>query len=260
MFEIDKTAFGKFVAEQRKEKGYTQKQLAEKLFVSDKAVSKWERALSMPDISLLIPLADILEVAVTELLEGKKLDGAAEMSAGQVEVLVKKALTFSEETPEKKKEHRRRNAAVFGGCTLLAALEVLAGIWGLSGIGIDALFMSTYLWVMEGLSLVFGIYFWIFMKERLPAYYDENKISAYSDGVFRMNIPGVAFNNSNWPHMVKSLQKWSAVTMVAVPIVWLLSVALAREFWLSFLIQNVVLILYLAGMFVPLYVVGRKYG
>lgn len=43
MFEIDKTQFGEFLASQRKRKGYTQKELAQKLFISDKAVSKWER-------------------------------------------------------------------------------------------------------------------------------------------------------------------------------------------------------------------------
>ncbi len=46
MFEIDKVKFGEFVAQLRKEKGYTQKQVAAKLFVSDKAVSKWERGVS----------------------------------------------------------------------------------------------------------------------------------------------------------------------------------------------------------------------
>ena len=58
MFEIDKMQFGKFIAERRKEKGYTQKTLAQKLCVSDKAVSKWETGNSLPDVSLLIPLAD----------------------------------------------------------------------------------------------------------------------------------------------------------------------------------------------------------
>lgn len=47
MFEIDKPAFGEFLAKQRKAKGYTQKNLAEKIFVSDKAVSKWERGGSL---------------------------------------------------------------------------------------------------------------------------------------------------------------------------------------------------------------------
>ncbi len=91
MFEIDKEAFGAFLAEQRKAKGYTQKTLAEKLFVSDKAVSKWERGLSMPDISLLAPLSDILGISVTELLEGKKIDSASSIKTEEVETIVKKS-------------------------------------------------------------------------------------------------------------------------------------------------------------------------
>lgn len=46
MFEIDKAQFGAFLSAQRKEKGYTQKELAQKLFLSDKAISKWERGVS----------------------------------------------------------------------------------------------------------------------------------------------------------------------------------------------------------------------
>lgn len=46
MYEIDKEAFGTFLAQLRKEKGMTQKDLAERIFVSDKAVSKWERGVS----------------------------------------------------------------------------------------------------------------------------------------------------------------------------------------------------------------------
>lgn len=67
-YEIDRAAFGAFVAAQRKEKGCTQKELADRLFVSDKAVSKWERGLSFPDISLLVPLSQALDVTVMELL------------------------------------------------------------------------------------------------------------------------------------------------------------------------------------------------
>ena len=46
MYELDKEKFGQFVAELRKEKGYTQKELAERLYLSDKAISKWERGVS----------------------------------------------------------------------------------------------------------------------------------------------------------------------------------------------------------------------
>lgn len=257
MFEIDKEVFGRFVAEQRKEKGYTQKDLAGKLFVSDKAVSKWERGLSMPDISLLIPLADILEVSVTELLEGHKLSQTAEMGAGQVEVLVKKALAFSEDMPEKKRERRKKHAAIFGLCTLFSILGALANIWFSRQTGYER--TSSDLLFLAGMSFVFGIYFWFFMKERLPVYYDENKINAYSDWVFRLNMPGMTFNNSNWPHIVRSLRYWSAITMVTIPVVCLLLSAAFAGRW-SRSIQNAVLVLYLLGLFVPVYIAGKKYG
>ena len=55
---------GNFIAERRKAKGLTQKQLAEKLYVSDKAISKWERNICLFDISLIQPLADILDVSM----------------------------------------------------------------------------------------------------------------------------------------------------------------------------------------------------
>ena len=64
MYQISNEKFGLFVTELRKEKNLTQKDLAEKLYVSDKTVSKWERGLSMPNVVLLIPIADILEVTV----------------------------------------------------------------------------------------------------------------------------------------------------------------------------------------------------
>ena len=62
MYELNKIAFGGFLAQLRREKGMTQKELAACLYVSDKAVSKWERGLSVPDISLLVPLAEQLNV------------------------------------------------------------------------------------------------------------------------------------------------------------------------------------------------------
>lgn len=61
-----------FICELRKSKNMTQKQLAEKLNMTDKAVSKWERGLGYPDITALSPLADILGVTINELLSGEK--------------------------------------------------------------------------------------------------------------------------------------------------------------------------------------------
>lgn len=65
---MDKESFGAALAEHRKKQGMKQRQLAEKLSVTDKAVSKWERGLSYPDVTLLQPLADALSVSVETLL------------------------------------------------------------------------------------------------------------------------------------------------------------------------------------------------
>ena len=61
---------GKFISELRKSKGLTQKDLAEQMGVTDKAVSKWERGQSYPDISLIIPLSELFGVTANELLNG----------------------------------------------------------------------------------------------------------------------------------------------------------------------------------------------
>lgn len=63
---------GETIASLRKEKGMTQSELAEKMNVTDKAVSKWERNLSCPDINTISKLANILDISVEELLKTKK--------------------------------------------------------------------------------------------------------------------------------------------------------------------------------------------
>ncbi len=68
------TSIGKTIAFFRKKKGMTQSELAEKMHVTDKAVSKWERDLSCPDVNTIAKLADILEVSVEELLNAKKYE------------------------------------------------------------------------------------------------------------------------------------------------------------------------------------------
>lgn len=88
MYQINNEKFGQFLAEIRKEKQMTQKELAEKLFVSDKTVSKWERGNSMPNVTLLIPIADVLGITVTELLKGEKLREEKTLNSDEVENLL----------------------------------------------------------------------------------------------------------------------------------------------------------------------------
>ena len=71
---MDQVKIGKFIADRRKQKNLTQWQLAEKLNITDKAISKWERGISMPDASIMIELCDILSISVNDLLNGEIVD------------------------------------------------------------------------------------------------------------------------------------------------------------------------------------------
>ena len=70
---MDQIKIGKFIAECRKKVKLTQMQLAERLGITDRAVSKWERGLSLPDASIMLELCDILEISVNDLLCGEKI-------------------------------------------------------------------------------------------------------------------------------------------------------------------------------------------
>ena len=69
---MDQSAIGKFIFKKRKEKNFTQEQLAERLGVSNKTISKWETGKCMPDYSIIEPLCQELNITVAELLDGKE--------------------------------------------------------------------------------------------------------------------------------------------------------------------------------------------
>ena len=71
---MNQIEIGKFIAKCRKEKKLTQAQLAEKLNITDRAVSKWEMGKNMPDTSIMLELCEILGITVNELLSGEKID------------------------------------------------------------------------------------------------------------------------------------------------------------------------------------------
>lgn len=70
---MNQIKIGRFIAECRKKTNLTQMQLAEKLGITDKAISKWERGVAMPDTSIMLNLCDILGISVNELLNGEKI-------------------------------------------------------------------------------------------------------------------------------------------------------------------------------------------
>lgn len=97
---MDNSKTGALIKELRKEKGLIQSQLAERLHITDRAVSKWERGLCAPDIALLEPLSAILGVSVVELLEGNRR--ISDDLVEELDVNAKNILVFSKEEIKRK--------------------------------------------------------------------------------------------------------------------------------------------------------------
>ena len=120
---MDQIKIGKFIAAMRKEKGLTQRQLAEKLLISDKTVSKWERGNGMPEVSLMMPLCEALGINLNELFSGEKLTDADYR---------KKAEENMMDLVKEKEESKQKLilSLIEGFTTLLAAFTIilLAGL------------------------------------------------------------------------------------------------------------------------------------
>ena len=95
---MDPKKTGMIILEARKRLKMTQKDLADKLYVSDKAVSKWERGLCFPDISVLIPLTEILNISLYDLLRGEKVNKK------EVEETLKNTINYSNSEINRKKK------------------------------------------------------------------------------------------------------------------------------------------------------------
>lgn len=79
---MDLVKIGKYIAGKRKKLGLTQKQLAEKLNMSDKSVSKWERGICLPDVTVYLELCRILGISINEFLAGEDIvEGNVEQKA-----------------------------------------------------------------------------------------------------------------------------------------------------------------------------------
>ena len=117
---------GQFIAELRKSRQMTQKELAEKLNITDKAVSKWERGLSYPDISLLRPLAESLGVTPGELLNGERNPETDTAANSETSATIDNVLQFADETVKIKTRTTRMRAvlAVMGFVLIFMSLPL----------------------------------------------------------------------------------------------------------------------------------------
>ena len=138
---MDLIKTGKFLARLRREAGYTQERLGEKLGVSNKTVSRWETGAYLPPVEMLQAISDLYGVSINELLAGERLEGEAAYRAAAEENLtqVMRESTFSleERRAYYKKKWRRDHAPalLLGGILPVAAfLAALLQIWLFCGL------------------------------------------------------------------------------------------------------------------------------
>lgn len=250
MFEIDKKKFGAFVSELRREKGFTQKELAEKLFISDKAISKWETGVSIPDTSLLVPLADLFGVTVTELLMCKRMIQEAPLDANQVEAVVQTALSYTEDKTTRAYQTKTKWPIIYFCSVIIGSVGAI--------LNYQQQALSETLITVIVLGIIFGAYFCFMVKTKLPVYYDDNRCGLYYDGPVRMNFSGIAFNNSNWPYIVRVVRIWSCLTIVLSPVINRGMSFLNADFGTK-IARYVFLLFGVGGLFISIYIVGKKY-
>ncbi len=141
---MDQIKIGRFIADERKRKEYTQKQLSERLGISDKTISKWERGNGFPEVSLLLPLCAALEITVNELLSGERVSEEEYRRKAEENMV-----NLVKEAQESKKKIIL--SAMVAGLTLIAAIPLFL----LSG----ALGLETWLRILlivTGAVVVFG--------------------------------------------------------------------------------------------------------
>ena len=157
---MNQVKIGKFIAECRKQKHLTQMQLAEKLVITDKAISKWERGIAMPDSSIMLELCDILCISVNELLSGEKI--IMENSNQKNEQLL---LYMAKELEQKNKTVWKSMwvimiismTALFAGI-LIAAFLIPEGVWQLVTIlGVCIVFLIPCFYALK-LEVSVGAY------------------------------------------------------------------------------------------------------
>lgn len=120
---MDNIKTGNLIRELRREKGITQKDLADQLHITDRAVSKWERGLCAPDIALLEPLSEILGVKITDIISGTK---TADSMDAETERKVNELLSYSEDEMNKKTKSYKKTVIIL---SVIAGLSLLLWVF-----------------------------------------------------------------------------------------------------------------------------------
>ena len=121
---MDAKTFGTFISKIRKENHMTQAELAEKIRVTDKAVSRWERGLGFPDINTLEPLAEALGITLIELMKSEK-SGKTDMCIDDASSVVAHTIQIAENQKRKERQQEKQIIIVTAGITALISVFIL---------------------------------------------------------------------------------------------------------------------------------------
>lgn len=169
-----------------------------------------------------------------------------ENSETQVEDLIGKVVDMSATNPEEERRKKIKNIKIFSIAMGLACIEYFI-LYKYANLDLKNILTPMIL------GLVFASQTWLFVSDKLPAYYDENKISFVSNGFFRINIAGLSFNNSNWKPVLTYLRFWTLGLIFVSPLI-----ELALRNVESNTIKTLALVLPLLTLFVPVYIIGKN--
>ncbi len=149
---IDQIKIGGFLRELRKERELTQEQLAEKFGVSSRSVSRWENGNTMPELGILVELADYYEIDIREIIDGER---KSEMMEKEQKETLRKVADYAE--AEKKLVVKRRCIVTFVG-TLIFALSIMIGCIVFPGLPEESFLRSYGLW--SGIGVMGVVFLW----------------------------------------------------------------------------------------------------
>ena len=245
MDQINNEKVGSYISELRKAKKLTQKDLADKLYVSDKTVSKWERGVSMPSIPLLMPLANLFDFTVTELLKGEhqNIESLKPCDIHAYDHVIYHTL----------QRHRKHWIIAYFLCIIIFFFEII--MFTMADISLSDLKSSI---TTSVIILLLGGYFCFLTPKVLPSYYDSNKIHYVMHGIFRIHCTGLSFHNGNWPYICTTIKSWALLSADVFILIHGICIKLYGSTVTSN-IQGVLLTFLFCSLILAIYYIGKKY-
>ena len=151
-------------------------------------------------------------------------------------------------------QHRKNWILAYLLCFFISITEIIMLV--VSGSSLAE--MKGDILLVTGGMLLFGAWFCFFAKDILPTYYDANKINYVSQGIFRIHLVGLSFNNGNWICICTTLKIWTLATVVLYPLAGIIIIN-CFNIALWNILNKIFLIMILGGMVVSIYTIGKKY-